>query len=131
MSKKSRCRPSIFNGSAFECSPEHGNYFTTINDYLKEVAGVNHHDKYNEINDRLSDLTRRPWAASDQPEIAGWLKKNERPLELLIEATHRPQYFNPLVPDNEKRLDLLIGALLPSVQQCRLVAHALCCLGNA
>ena len=40
---------------------------------------------------------KRPWTAKDYPHIAGWLEANEKPLALIVEATKRPDYFNPLI----------------------------------
>jgi len=77
---------------------------------------------YNE----LTRATARPWAAKDQRILAGWLHVNKKPLALVIEATKRPDYFNPLVTRHTKKmLGGLIGALLSSAQKCRELASAL------
>ncbi len=69
-----------------------------------------------------------PWTAKDEPELAGWLKKNEKPLAQLIEATRRPEYYNPLVPKRtEDWSPGLMASLLPNVQKCREFAAALTC----
>jgi RNA polymerase sigma factor (sigma-70 family) len=72
--------------------------------------------------------TQRPWVEKDYPSIAGWLKANERPLALVLEATRRPDYYNPLVSrkSGEEGWYGLIGALLPGAVKCqREVAPAL------
>ena len=38
----------------------------------------------------------------EQPELAEWLKVNEKTWPLVIEATKRPDYFNPLVSQRKK-----------------------------
>src|SRR5262249_23084510 len=64
--------------------------------------------------------------AKDYPRIAAWLKLNEKPLAIVIEATKRPEYYNPLVATKtEKDRGMLIGALLPNVQRCRELVAAL------
>lgn len=35
------------------------------------------------------------WKAKDLPSVAQWLKENERPLDLLIEASRRPRFYLP------------------------------------
>src|SRR4029077_10871834 len=67
-----------------------------------------------------------PWTANDYPHIAGWLEANEKPLALVIEASQRPEYFNPLFSGkNATEPTSLVGALIPSVQGCRELASAL------
>jgi len=51
---------------------------------------------------------------------------NQKPLVVVMEATRRPEYFNPLVsPRSEKEPGSLIESLVPSVQKCRELASAL------
>src|SRR5262249_12112836 len=60
------------------------------------------------------------------PRVAAWLKANEKPLAVVIEATKRPEYFSPLVSRwNDKEPGVLLAALVPGVQKCREVASAL------
>src|SRR5437660_379713 len=62
----------------------------------------------------------------ETPYIAAWLKVNEKPLTLVIEATTRSHYFSPLTPRKTKEDPSgLIGALLPGVQRCRELGNAL------
>jgi hypothetical protein len=78
------------------------------------------------ILDQRSRAVQRPWAARDYPHLAAWVKANEKPLAVLVEATHRPDYFNPLVSRREERgPGALMGALLPGVQSGRELAYAL------
>ena len=45
----------------------------------------------------LSPLLLRPWSKEDFPIIAAWLAANERPLELLVQASKRPRRYDPLI----------------------------------
>ena len=75
--------------------------------------------------EQQSRATQRPWSPKDFTVIAEWLKFNEKQLALAVEATKRPEYFNPLCSrKNEEEVGSLIGALLPSVQKCRELASA-------
>jgi hypothetical protein len=79
-------------------------------------------------DDRMSRAREWPWKAKDEPEIADWLRRNEKPLALMIEATRRPHYFNPLVSANTAPQSArLLNSLVPTVQKCREVVNALCC----
>ena len=71
------------------------------------------------ILEQKTQATKRPWSAKDYPYIADWLKVNEKPLALVIEASKRPEYFNPLAPEGAFEV---LGALLPNVQNCRELA---------
>ena len=69
---------------------------------------------------------QRAWTAREYPHIAAWLKANEKPLAVVVEATKRPDYFSPLVSRwNDTDQGMLIAALLPGVQKCRELAYAL------
>src|SRR5262249_40487486 len=74
------------------------------------------------------DVPTKPWSAKEFPEIADWLEQNKQPLALVIEATRRQEYYNPLVPRSADDWSPgLLHALLPNVQRCREIASALTC----
>jgi hypothetical protein len=105
--------------------PKDGDYFLSLYKIAREKLSLND-NQLNAINEQQSWSTQRPWSAKDYTVVAEWLKVNEKPLALVVEAMKRPEYFNPLVTgrvDGER--GSLIGALLPSVQKCRELATAL------
>jgi hypothetical protein len=105
--------------------PPDGDYFIGTHKYLKDVLQLDPQD-YQTVYDQQDQARARPWTAKDYPDVAAWLKANEKPLALVVEATKRPRYFNPLV--SRRAADepsALIGCLLPSVQMCRELASAL------
>jgi hypothetical protein len=106
--------------------PEKGDYFTPLRNYLKNQnkgEGLAGNDP---IFEDLARCSHRPWKASQHPQFAAWLKSNEKPLALVVEATKRSHYYSPLVPKiSEKGSSGLIGALMPGVQKCRELASAL------
>jgi hypothetical protein len=117
-----------FQWLGIESPPEQGEYLVSWQKYLKEQP------KLSDSVEREADGTfalwvpSRPWTAKEKPELAGWLKRNEKPLALAIEATRRPGYYNPLVPKRtEDWSPGLVSALLPTVQKCRELAAALVC----
>ena len=105
--------------------PKKGEYFVDLKSFLKSRFNIEG-DEYEKIQIQGAWARERPWSTKDYPHLAEWLKANEKPLALMIEASRRTEYFNPIVsrePDGKR--GLMIGALLPSVQKCRAVAFAL------
>src|SRR5260370_9837114 len=78
--------------------PEQGEYIVPFSKYLKENLKIEDNEKRQQLDDRRMRATKWPWAAKGEPELADWLRRHEKPLALVIEATNRPQYYNPLVP---------------------------------
>jgi hypothetical protein len=82
--------------------------------------------------DRVERAQKWPWKANDEPEIADWLKQNKRPLAVAIQASKRPQYYNPLVPRfRDPRHPRIFSSVIPNVERCRDVAKALRCRAMA
>jgi hypothetical protein len=52
--------------------------------------------------------------------IARWLKTNDKPLAMVIQATQRPDYYNPLVSrkSGDEGWYGLVGDLLPGAVKC-------------
>jgi hypothetical protein len=106
--------------------PKEGNYFVGLDKFALEQLKLDR-DDLPPLWEQQGRATQRPWAAKDHPHIAAWLTANEKPLAVVVEATQRPDYFNPLVvsrPENGPP-GSLIGALLPGVQKCRELVAAL------
>jgi hypothetical protein len=106
--------------------PKEGNYFVGITEYVKDHLKLDR-DDWRDIFDQQGGAMKRPWAAKDYPHVAAWLALNEKPLAVVLEATRRPDYYNPLVARRtDKDPGSLINALLPGVQKSRELAAALC-----
>jgi hypothetical protein len=105
--------------------PKDGDYFIGLRPYLKDRRKLGN-GEIDAIDNQMSRFTRRPWTEKDFPDVAAWLKDNETPLALVVEATKRPDYFNPLVSRRgDKAPSWLMGARLPVVQKCRDLVGAL------
>jgi hypothetical protein len=103
--------------------PENGDYFIGLEKYLKEHLKIDDPEQAEAIRDQQTRSTQRPWTAQQYPHIAGWLKMNEKPMAVLIEATRRSHYFSPLVPGKpDKGPTSLFSALIPAVQKTRELA---------
>ena len=107
--------------------PEHGEYFVDLYRYIKEHAKVDGYESRKEILDQIDRARQRPWTPQQYPHVAAWLKLNEKPLALVLEATKRPDYFSPLVRrKTDKGSSGLLGALwAPGMQEFREIMKAL------
>jgi hypothetical protein len=118
--------PKFFRWLGIEEPPERGEYFIGLFRFSRDHLKLEPGEATEAINDEQSRASQRPWTANEHPEIARWLQLNEKPLAVAIEASKRPEYFNPLVSGRtEKERTGLISALLPGVQKCRELAAAL------
>ena len=81
-------------------------------------------EKRRSLNDRYSDSWKQPWAEKDFPELAQWLRDNEKPVATIVKGAMRPQYYSPLVPpvDADGNPRGLVSTLLPGIQQSRSIA---------
>jgi hypothetical protein len=117
--------PEFFKQLGIDRPPDNGEYFIGLTEFMREHLKLNP-DDFEAVSDQQSWAGQRPWAKKDYPHIAAWLKANEKPLVLVVEATRRPDYFNPLTTfGTDRRSSGLLGALLPNVQKCRELAWAL------
>ena len=112
--------------------PEKGEYFIGTGRYLRNLlklepnAVLRLRSEGGGRSARTGGSITKPAMAGDNPRIAEWLRLNEKPLALIIEATKRPQYYSPVIA---RRKDgsrgSLVGRLMPAVQKCRELAAAL------
>ncbi|HEY7326372.1 MAG TPA: hypothetical protein VH592_01940 [Gemmataceae bacterium] len=106
--------------------PEVGDYFIPMGRYAREQLKLAPRPGVIAIQEELSLCSQRAWKASEHPNIAAWLKANEKPLAVALEATKRTHYYSPLVSKRtRKEPEPLFLALMPSMEQCRRLAQAL------
>jgi hypothetical protein len=119
--------PGYFKLLGIEPPPERGEYFTQLDKYLREQSTATPGEQQETVR-RLGQAVVSPWTADDFPQIGSWLKSNEKSLAILVDASKRSHYFNPLVSWKTNLSNTgLTSSLLPSVQACRGVASALAC----
>jgi len=121
---------NYFQRLGIEPPSEDGEYFMDLNSYLRERLHITVTDsQWKPIAiDQYRQAERSPWTANDYPEIATWLKVNEKLLGVAVEASQRPDYFNPIVSRaTAKHRDLLSGAtaVVGPLGKCREAASAL------
>ncbi|HEV3237508.1 MAG TPA: hypothetical protein VGZ25_11000 [Gemmataceae bacterium] len=116
---------AYFKRLGIEQPPDEGSYFINLRRFAKTQLEFNP-DQVDLLDDQAEVARQRPWSPKDNPNLVTWLSSNEKPLALIIEATSRPDYFNPLISGRgPKGRNGLIGALLPTISSCRAVANAL------
>jgi hypothetical protein len=116
----------FFKWLGIKAPPEKGDYFISMSRYAREQLKLDRGSDVIAIEEELARCAQRTWKASEHPRIAAWLKANEKPIAVVREATKRTHYYSPLVPKRTKKGQApLIGALMPSVQKCRELSHAL------
>ncbi|MCS7047423.1 MAG: hypothetical protein NZO58_13785 [Gemmataceae bacterium] len=100
----------FFKRLGIERPPKRGDYFIDLDSYLRKKLDRLDLEIWSKIAVQRTWASQRPWKTEDYPEVTAWLKANERPLALVLEATRRPKFFTPLVcQTTDKEPKLLIG----------------------
>jgi hypothetical protein len=107
--------------------PKEGAYFIGLKGCLEEHLKLDPEDvALKALLDKLEQAEIRPWTPKDYPHFAAWLKANEQPLAVVIEAAGRADYFNPIVSSSKEAEKIAVcTALVPNVYKYRELAHAL------
>ncbi|HZU34918.1 MAG TPA: sigma-70 family RNA polymerase sigma factor, partial [Gemmataceae bacterium] len=119
--------PGFFDWLKVPEPPKRGEYFIELPRYAHDVLKMTG-KQFDDFRKQRAWAAQRPWAEKDYPQVAAWLKANERPLAIVVAATKRLNYYNPLVSrkSGEEGWYGLQGAPLPGVAECwRDVAPAL------
>lgn len=79
-----------------------------------------------QLQEQLHLLMSLPWKEREAPELAAWLNRNEKALELIRRATERPHYFTPAYRLNDDGTTIsLFNNLFPQGLAMRDVIRAL------
>jgi hypothetical protein len=73
----------------------------------------------------LGQAISRPWTSEQIPPLAEWVRTNQRPLDTLVEASHRPRCYFPSSSLLDAERGSLISMLLPGQQGARVAGRAL------
>lgn len=122
-------RKEFFTALGIEALPESGSYFIDFESYYTKLRkaerdrpAVADEIAMDEVWKRQERAQEEPWTSRDDPDLAAWLKANEKPLSLLVESSKRERYFNPLIEAGDPPL---IFALLPHINSARQAATTL------
>jgi RNA polymerase sigma factor (sigma-70 family) len=119
--------PEFFRLLKVPAPSERGEYFVAISQFATGELKLKPGEQTRELCTQQSWAAKRPWVERDYPQIAAWLKANETPLAVVIEATKRPEYYHPLVSrkSGDEGWYGLIGALVPGGRKYPELASAL------
>jgi hypothetical protein len=101
--------------------PQQGDYFVSFDAFVRPQLGKDPAEN-EKIWNQLELAMSRPWSDDECPLVAKWLKANDGPLKLIVEASHRPRRYDPAPFDEQ---GTVIDVLLPGAQQSREFARAL------
>ncbi len=77
--------------------PEKGDYLIDLHDHAARREKIETDEEIAKFDAEQTRAMRRVWSPKELPRIAAWLKDNEKPLGLVIEASERKRYFAPLI----------------------------------
>jgi len=109
--------------------PERGRYFVKAEEWKERQQG-----KQDEAGapdsaaDGLWEARAHPWSEKDFPLVSVWLKANEGPLALVLEASKRRGFYVPLLwkSDRFQPTAAAVSHRMPFLNGCRPIARALC-----
>lgn len=105
--------------------PDSGKYFS---DFAKGLSG----EALKKANDEYGLACDWLWKEEQYPDLAKWVRDNAEPMEVVREATLRPEWYYPVFDQKNKdgKPTALIGMLLPHVQKTRALARYLLIRAN-
>lgn len=94
-------RPTFFELLGVDPLPNDGPYLLDPEAFVRRrnLEPTEHHEQTLLLHDQLAAASRTPWTADEYPDVAALLVENERPLDLIIEASLRPDYYVPTLSD--------------------------------
>src|SRR5262245_53054252 len=102
--------PDYFRTIGMEQPPEQGTNIIDLRTFCKDRL---------KLDPRECDEVEKQYRTSglgiskEFPQLIAWLRENETPLGIIVDATKHPKYFNPLISDltDTGRAGLLRGRL--------------------
>lgn len=73
----------------------------------------------------IGEASRYPWTSEQWPALAVWVKENNEPLDLIVEASNSPKFFSPSPTFFNNSNDLLFNALLVDIEMMRTAQESL------
>jgi RNA polymerase sigma factor (sigma-70 family) len=118
--------PEFFQRLGIDPPPERGPYFVDAASFARETLQLAP-EAEQRFREQVQQTARALWREGDYPQVARWLAANQDCLNVIIEATKRPDAYYPLVsrktaPEGNYGL---VGAQLLGVQSFREEGQAL------
>ena len=101
--------------------PNNGDHFVDLDQYEKKHVKVDLATYHKWLRGY-----RRPWTAREYPDLAAWIKLNEKHLARIVEASKRTHCYSPVLPRQTKKGPAgLASALYPGFRPTQAVVEAL------
>ena len=84
----------FYKALGIEPPPAKGDYLVDSDKHFAEELKAEDQPAFHDLETRLK---QRPWKPEDSLKHAEWLKINEKPLVLAVEASWRTDYFHPII----------------------------------
>ena len=104
-------RGKLFKLLGMERLPDQGEYLLRDDQFIEQRAarrGAAAVDPESELQARfaqqLEQARRSVWSSVECPLVAGWLRANDKALDLAVEASRRTRFFVPLIADRPNSL---------------------------
>ncbi len=118
-------RPEFFKALGIDVLPETGDYFQDPDVIIRQFVLAwpeNERDAQCDVLDaEFDEALLYPWKAEEHPIVARWLLQNQKPLQLVLNATRCERKYFPVVPSGQP-LDRIT---VEYDQRTRYVANAL------
>jgi hypothetical protein len=121
---KDRLPDEFFRQLGIKPLPDQGEYFVSYGAFIREKVQPQQDGEWEQHYANLRQARWRPWKQQDFPLIAQWLQANQRPLQIIAEATQRPQWFRPIVNPESNGQHFFILAVVNNLQEIPLLREA-------
>jgi hypothetical protein len=120
-------RDEYFKLLGIKALPAVGKYFVRsqamAERWIKGAAEMRE-DEENSLQEQFATATEQPWSAAEYPMVAEWLLINDEPLRLIVDASHRPYFYEPILSPSPD-LPALYSVVLPLEEPLGEIALAL------
>lgn len=101
-------QPQVIRQLGIQSLPESGDFLITQDKLVESRrAKLPEAQRWTaDLDTAFEQALLRPWTKKEYPLVAEWLALNEKPLQIVMQAANRPNYFFPIVTD-ETDLPLL------------------------
>ncbi|MEX1097538.1 MAG: hypothetical protein WED34_15945 [Planctomycetales bacterium] len=82
-------------------------------------------DEPSDFITRANRARRVPWSAAEFPDVDEWVRRNDRPLALIVEGTSRPKCYGPLLVSDQYDQLLILSAVILNIKESREAARVL------
>ena len=108
-----------------------------LHTYLNRISGIEmlfSSEEKQKLSDRnwqsYNHVMKNVWSESEYPDVAAWLTKNEKHIEVVRAASRRPRYYHPLIRDKEERSKAHLSIEFPQTQSSREFVRTLAIQAN-